>query len=437
MLSLSQEPLISCVMPTYGRPDFVHESVKMFLDQDYPKKELIILNDCAGQRYQFTLPEVRVFNLDTKFATLGEKRNAAIELSGGEVIAVWDDDDVYLPWHLSFSLAEMRKHQTPLYRPTEYWAWWGNNFGFHHNQAIRGWMHHAMILFTRDAWQRVGGYPAMDVREDAEFIDHIAGQLGIPFQRFPVNVFDRSFILRGKSKYAHMSMKGGNNPLDTSQASIQINPIDIADEQLRFHRDQLIRVHTESGETKKIVIGLGSGRCGTTSLAALLGLPHEQCEPLPWQVNEQELLRRLSVWKSGKVRVVGDVGFYYLPYVKLLREHADCRFICLKRKREDTIDSFMRHSAGANHWTNHDGKRWRSDPHWDLAFPKYEMGSKAEAIGRYWDEYYEMASALSASDDFLLLETEALNDSGKCEEILEFAGICRKAVVGLNLNPGK
>lgn len=126
---LSKVPLISCVMPTYGRPDFVHESVQMFFDQDYPHKELIILNDCAGQIYRFEHPDVRVFNVETRFNTLGEKRNAAIQLARGEVIAVWDDDDVYLPWHLSFSLAEMQRHQTPLYRPAEYWAWWETTSG--------------------------------------------------------------------------------------------------------------------------------------------------------------------------------------------------------------------------------------------------------------------------------------------------------------------
>ncbi|WP_159462607.1 glycosyltransferase [Caballeronia glebae] len=37
-------PLISCIMPTYGRPAYVDEAVAMFLAQDYPNKELIIVN---------------------------------------------------------------------------------------------------------------------------------------------------------------------------------------------------------------------------------------------------------------------------------------------------------------------------------------------------------------------------------------------------------
>ncbi len=239
-MRLSSDPLISCVMPTYGRPAYVNEAVAMFLAQDYPRKELIVLNDCAGQRFVFDHPDVHVINRDERYGTLGEKRNAAIELAHGEIIAVWDDDDVYLPWRLSFSLAQMRQHDTPFYRPAEYWAWWGNDDGFHNNRALRDWMHHGPILFTRDVWQRAGGYPDMNMREDTEFSDRVQRVLDVDFIRYPLATHDRFFVLRGKSQYAHMSMGGGEAPLDTSADDFVIQPTDIQDERLRLHRDRLI-----------------------------------------------------------------------------------------------------------------------------------------------------------------------------------------------------
>ena len=129
-----QEPLISCIMPTYGRPDYVNEAIAMFLAQDYPRKELVILNDCPGQRFACDQPGIHVFNADERYSTLGEKRNAAIELAQGDIIAVWDDDDIYLPWRLSFSLAEMKRLATEFYRPAEFWAYWGSG-PLHNNQA--------------------------------------------------------------------------------------------------------------------------------------------------------------------------------------------------------------------------------------------------------------------------------------------------------------
>lgn len=114
-------------MPTYGRSKYVPEAIWCFLEQDYPKKELIVLNDCTQQVYEGELPDVRFVNVPSRFATLGEKRNAAIELAQGDVILVWDDDDLYLPWRLSLSWAEMCRHQTPFYRPAEFLAYWGTS----------------------------------------------------------------------------------------------------------------------------------------------------------------------------------------------------------------------------------------------------------------------------------------------------------------------
>jgi len=38
-------PLVSYIMPTYNRRQFVPQAIKYFLRQDYPQKELIILDD--------------------------------------------------------------------------------------------------------------------------------------------------------------------------------------------------------------------------------------------------------------------------------------------------------------------------------------------------------------------------------------------------------
>ena len=87
-------------MPTYGRPDFVEESIAFFLAQDYPRKELIIINDCPGQTFTGHFPDVVIINLPDRCPSLGEKRNLGIEMARGDLIAVWDDDDIYLPWRL-------------------------------------------------------------------------------------------------------------------------------------------------------------------------------------------------------------------------------------------------------------------------------------------------------------------------------------------------
>jgi glycosyltransferase involved in cell wall biosynthesis len=234
LFDLTDNPLISCVMPTYGRPDYVDEAVRMFLDQDYENKELIILNDLAIQEYYCDLPAVKVINTKTRFKTLGDKRNACIEAARGEIIAVWDDDDLYLPWRLSFSLNEMRKWKTPFYRANVFLAYWGEK-KLHDNQAVPGWLNHPNTLFTKALWEQVGGYPAKGVGEDADFFAKIHAHLKRDFISYPINLSDRFFILRGRSKYHHMSISGGMGELNTSPGTFMINPKEIEDPLLRSH----------------------------------------------------------------------------------------------------------------------------------------------------------------------------------------------------------
>ncbi|MCG8650963.1 MAG: glycosyltransferase family 2 protein [Pirellulales bacterium] len=238
-LSSNQAPLISCIMPTYGRPAYVDEAVAMFLDQDYPHKELIISNDCAGQTLVFDHPDVRIFNQETRFPTLGEKRNTCIELARGPLIAIWDDDDVYLPWRLSYSYRQMLRHQTPFYRTSHFWAYWGNE-NLHHNQTVPGWVSHAFAMFEKELWRRAGGYPARSLGEDTEFFNRIHQVLDREFIKYPIPEQDRFFVLRGKSRYRHMSIEGGENQLDTTPGIYQIEPRKIQDPMLRSITDRLI-----------------------------------------------------------------------------------------------------------------------------------------------------------------------------------------------------
>lgn len=215
-------------MPTYGRPDFVAESISMFLAQDYPAKELIVFNDCPGQTLTGAFPGVRIVNAASRWATLGEKRNAAIELASGEYIAVWDDDDVYFPWRLSHSMKRICDTAAALYCPAEFWAYWGDE-NLHNNAAVPGWVCHPLIMFRKDLWRSVGGYPPQTLGEDAVFLSAALHHLGIEWIRDDISRFDRLMIMRCKSKYAHTSISGGLHPPDTAAGEIQVVPCPIDD----------------------------------------------------------------------------------------------------------------------------------------------------------------------------------------------------------------
>lgn len=107
---MNTTPPISCMCLTYGRPRVLEEAIESFLRQDYKgEKELLVLNDLADQTLIFNHPQVHIVNIKRRFKTVGEKRNAAAALCYYDWLAVWDDDDIYLPHRLSYSMNMMEE----------------------------------------------------------------------------------------------------------------------------------------------------------------------------------------------------------------------------------------------------------------------------------------------------------------------------------------
>lgn len=171
---INSNKLISALCITYGRPHLLEEAVASFLRQDYPNKELIIVNDLPEQEIIFKHPQVKVFNLKNHFSTLGEKRNKSIELASGEIFTVWDDDDISLPWRLSqVAKAFNSVPNLGYFKPEKAWCYYGNELK---RPDIN--MYYSMSSFTKKAFQEVGKYKSMGAGEDVEFFDRMIKMLG-------------------------------------------------------------------------------------------------------------------------------------------------------------------------------------------------------------------------------------------------------------------
>lgn len=155
---------IAAVCCTYLRPVQLGQMIHCFLRQDYPvaMRELVVLDD-AGQYGNQSGPGWRLISTPRRFATLGQKRNAAARLVRADVdaLAVWDDDDLYLPWALSASVAALRT------------ADWSRPSLVLHPQpdgALKkhrtGGLFHGGWAYRREVFDRAGGYPAMNNGED-------------------------------------------------------------------------------------------------------------------------------------------------------------------------------------------------------------------------------------------------------------------------------
>lgn len=187
-----------------------------------------------------------------------------------------------------------------------------------------------------------------------------------------------------------------------------------------------------------LIIGLGTGRCGTLSLATLLDrqpaahVTHERWHRhTAWTGSLAVVDQAIGQMLSENTTLTGDVAHYYLPYVPhIARRVPQARFVCLERNREEVIESFL-HKIGRGHrWLEHDGSHWQTDPVWDKCFPKYPITDRRRAIARYWDEYAEHARHLAETlpDRFRIFPTETLNTESGQQTLLAFAGLPAKQI---------
>ena len=96
------KPLISVVMPTFNRQNYIVEAIESILNQTYDNFEFIIIDDCSKDNtYEIVLEYTK---LDKRIKTLRNDKNMGIvytlnrglEQAKGKYIARMDDDDISL-----------------------------------------------------------------------------------------------------------------------------------------------------------------------------------------------------------------------------------------------------------------------------------------------------------------------------------------------------
>jgi glycosyltransferase involved in cell wall biosynthesis len=167
-------PLVSCMMPTHNRREFIPRAVELFLAQDYPERELIVLDDGSDpiEDLMPTDPTVRYVRLEGR-RTIGAKRNLACEISRGSIVAHWDDDDWMARWRLSYQvsallgapsaqacgLARLRFHE-----PAS-----GRNWEYVSPPTQRPWVAGGTLCYWKALWTS-HHFSDLDEGEDSRFV---------------------------------------------------------------------------------------------------------------------------------------------------------------------------------------------------------------------------------------------------------------------------
>ena len=117
---------VSCVMCTYGRFETVRQSATFWKYQDYDNKELIIFNTAPVHMHlDQSLHDCNIIVINQQnetgtpnsYKSLGKVREDSLQYATGDIYICWDDDDMFLPWHMSQGMKKLNEHGSRGWKP--------------------------------------------------------------------------------------------------------------------------------------------------------------------------------------------------------------------------------------------------------------------------------------------------------------------------------
>jgi hypothetical protein len=149
-------PLASCLMPTFNRRQWIPAAIERFLAQDYPHRELVVIDDGSDPVGDLMPDDPRVrYLLLSERQSIGAKRNLGAEAARGELLAHWDDDDWYADSWLRRAVGTLIAEDTEIvgldtvlfFDPALGKAW-----RYQYPADARPWVHDPTFCYRRALW---------------------------------------------------------------------------------------------------------------------------------------------------------------------------------------------------------------------------------------------------------------------------------------------
>ena len=167
----SRQPLVSCIMPTYNRREYIPHAIRFFLKQDYPNKELVIVDDSDTSSEDIIPSNSNIRYLFTdRNMSLGEKRNFCIRESRGDLIMHWDDDDWMAPNRISYQVKELLNANAEVCGLTKMFfceLTTANCWLYEYPANAKTWLAGGSLLYTKNFWREA---PFPDQQQNNPFV---------------------------------------------------------------------------------------------------------------------------------------------------------------------------------------------------------------------------------------------------------------------------
>mgnify|MGYP002714056100 CR=1 FL=1 len=114
---VTDEPLVTVIMPTFNRGFLIAEAIQSVLDQTWKNWELIVCDDGSTDKTSFVIkhfkdPRIRYLQLEKANGAIA--RNFGLKFSRGDYIAFLDSDNLWHPFFLSMSIGALMSSSRPM-----------------------------------------------------------------------------------------------------------------------------------------------------------------------------------------------------------------------------------------------------------------------------------------------------------------------------------
>ncbi len=250
-----------CLMGTYGRYAHACEALACFLQQTRISQATLLIYNQHPVPLHFDHPRVRVVNEAPPAGSLRHIRQRMHELAdpSAELIHWWDDDDLYLPWHLDDCFTHLK--ESVAWKPASSWMSLGNvRFSRHQNRFEGSWVFRTDYLRAAplDTHPDYTDHPVIRQTEDAGLLatTELGGRT--------------SYIYRWDTEAAHVSQAfyGGNEQVqsqnleswrlrsDDVRADGLLVPADMTVRWTQYLQGTLDQMNPDEWELNKKALGL-------------------------------------------------------------------------------------------------------------------------------------------------------------------------------------
>jgi cellulose synthase/poly-beta-1,6-N-acetylglucosamine synthase-like glycosyltransferase len=187
-------PNVSILTPTWNRRKFlplmVHNinsfeydknKLEWVICDDHPENPLFTRETLEMTKKSIYPVKIKYIYRPTKHLTIGEKRNYLVKQATHKYLANMDDDDIYCPEYLKYSIgALMDKKYSLVGSPQMLFIYPYHNYKFTYIQcAAKRQAHEATMCFTKKHFRNVGGFKKIGTGEGGSMVDGLENKCGM------------------------------------------------------------------------------------------------------------------------------------------------------------------------------------------------------------------------------------------------------------------